>query len=344
MKTFVKTGLILCILFGAIYFSANAILKKLAVKTLAELQPRLEQKGILVDSFDYAGIRLTGYNRCTVSDFEVTFHLNRQMFGKQSFKTNFKAEKIQLRFADLHQPSFFFNIKDFSLFTTTDDAQTNKPYGKLENGFINIRLPVYIKSPENSAREILAQLKTLFHENSTPIDLDLQADAWLGIDDKKVKVGLFTIRENGRTQLRLDDDDIYNSSKQFDLDLAEKEAEIIANYPNKVPTMIKITRDAKRYSKEEAARQDGFPEDAFRHIYWSYHLTRTLGPELAKKITDAHETAPGNTQAEHEMDYHNNAVGQQYAKENLSYDDLKDRALHRPEIIRSPESVAQLTR
>lgn len=305
---------------------------------LTKMQPRLEQKGIVIDHFDYSGIHISGYNHCTVSNIDLSFHLNKSMFGKSSFKSTFQAHKIQLRFANLHHPSLFIKIKDFDLFTTPVEDKPTKPYGKLKDGYINFRFPVYLKSPETSAKEILAQIKMLFHENDTPINLDLRANAWLGIDGKEVKVGLFTIRKNGQTHLRLNSDDVYKASQSFDLDLAPKEAEIISNYPNKVPTMIKITRDAKRISKDATTAQHSFPEDAFRHIYWSYHLTRSLGAELAKKITDAHETAPGNTDAEHRMDYHNNAIAQKYAREILSTDELKNRALNRPEIIRTPEA------
>ena len=116
-------------------------------------------------------------------------------------------------------------------------------------------------------------------------------------------------------------------------------AEVIAHYPNKVPAMLRITREAKQKSQHQKGQNNSFPEDAYRHIYWSYHLTRALGPELAKEITDAHETAPGNSKRERQMDYHNNEVGRSYANENLSNEDIKNRALNAGEIIRNPNQI-----
>ena len=63
-------------------------------------------------------------------------------------------------------------------------------------------------------------------------------------------------------------------------------------------------------------------------------LRSKLFSKLAKEITDAHETIPGNTPQERKMDYHNNAVGQKYASKSLSLDALKKLVLHSSEVIR----------
>ena len=339
MKTAIKTVIFFLVLFLLVYFSANFVLRKLAEKAITTLQPRLEKKGIIIENFDYSTVRMNSYNSCAISDIDLNFQLNRKMFGKESFKADFNAKSITVRFADFQNPSFFFTFRDFSLFIHAEEPEARKTFGRLENGFLQSRIPLYLKTPEESAREIIAEVKTLFNESKTPMDLEIAADVLLGIDDKEIKVGLFTERIDSVTYLKFNDEDILKAALEFDLDLAEKEAEIIANYPGKVPGMIKITRDAKKYSVFEKNKDNSFPEDAYRHIYWSYHLTRELGPELSKEITDAHETAPGNTEKERSMDYHNNEVGRKYAGEILSMDEIKNRVLNSGEIIRNPSEV-----
>ena len=339
MKTLIKTALFLLVISLIAYFSANYVLKKIAIKAVAELKPRLEQKGIIIENFSYSNVLLNSYNSCAIKNFDLDFHLNRKMYGKESFIAHFEARSITVRFADFNNPSFFFTFNDFSLFVEPEENSEKKPFGKLENGYLKSRIPIYLKDPEESAREILAEVKTLFKENKTPIDLEIEVDVLLGIDDKEVKVGLFTERETSITHLKFNDKDILKAAKDFDLDLAEKEAEIIANYPSKVPVMIKITRDAKKLSNNEKSKNRSFPEDAYRHIYWSYHLTEEFGPDLAKEITDAHETVPGNTENERKMDYHNNKIGRKYADETISLDELRIRVLNSNEVIRHPNDV-----
>ncbi len=337
MKTIIKTTLFLLVLFLVAYFSANYVLRKVAIKAIATLQPRLEQKGIVVENFNYSSVRMNSFNSCAVSDVDLAFYLNRKMYGKEFFKASFKAKTLTIRFADFNNPSFFFSFNEFSLFIHENDAR--KTFGKLENGHMKTRIPFYLKTPEESARNILAEVKTLFNENKTSMDIEIKTDVLLGIDDKEIKVGLFTERNGSFTYLKFNHEDILEAAKNFDLDLAEKEAEIIASYPSKVPAMIKITRDAKKYSVLEKSKNSSFPEDALRHIYWSYHLTREFGPVLAKEITDAHETAIGNTEKEHLMDYHNNEVARKYAQETLSIEEIKNRVLYAPEIIRDASEV-----
>ncbi len=336
MKTLVRIAVFFLVAGVAGYFGANYVLKRLTAKAVVQLKPRLKEKGIVVEHFSYSKVRLNSFNSCAIMGIDLDFRLNKKMYGKDSYVAQFDAKSVTVRFADFNNPSFFFSFKDFSIYVEPDEKKDKKTIGKLENGFLKSRIPLYLKDPETSAREIFAEVKTLFGESRSTINLDIQADVLLEIDDKEIEVGMFTERKDDTTYLRFDADDIWKAAETFELDLGEKEAEIISKYPGKVPALIKITRDAKKLSQMEKSKNKQFPEDAFRHIYWSYNLTRELGPKLAKEITDAHETVPGNTPQEHEMDYHNNAVGQKYASKSMDVEAIKDLVLHSKEVIKHP--------
>ncbi|MDZ7606056.1 MAG: hypothetical protein U5K79_10825 [Cyclobacteriaceae bacterium] len=339
MKTFIKIIIIVLILFGTIYFGANYILKKVAVKAVEYLQPRLEDEGIQIVNFDYRTVRLASYNQCNISDIDLDFRLNKEMFGKESFSANVKVKTLKIRFADFKRPSLFFEIADFSLFVVSDERSAGNPFGRLENAQISSRLPVYLKNPYESAKDVLAEVKALFRESKSHVDLNLSTTVYLGLDDKELGVRLFSFRENDTTYIRFNADDILLAAHSLELDMGQAEAEIIAAHPGKSPKLIKITRDAKRLSKLEIAQDNSFPEDAYKHIYWSYHLAREFGPELTKEITDAHETNPGNTRQERLMDFHNNEIGRGLAGEQLSEADLKELVLTSPKIIRNPLDI-----
>ncbi|MEO8559753.1 MAG: hypothetical protein ABI439_11870 [Rhodospirillales bacterium] len=60
------------------------------------------------------------------------------------------------------------------------------------------------------------------------------------------------------------------------------------------------------------------PTDAFRHAYWSYRLTQSHGPLIAKLFTDGHEVsgdADGNSQGANSMDLYNNRIGRILARD-----------------------------
>jgi hypothetical protein len=54
--------------------------------------------------------------------------------------------------------------------------------------------------------------------------------------------------------------------------------------------------------------------DAFRHMYWSFQMTRSIGEAAAESWGIAHESEPGNPQLEKVMDLHNNSIGRKLAK------------------------------
>ena len=87
-----------------------------------------------------------------------------------------------------------------------------------------------------------------------------------------------------------------------------------------------------------ARERDGsVPEDAYRHVLWSYLLTQEFDAEFAEKVTDAHEIgSTTNTEAEHRMDYNNNAVGRRYAAEGVAEPEVLSRVRRDPAVIRQP--------
>jgi hypothetical protein len=54
-------------------------------------------------------------------------------------------------------------------------------------------------------------------------------------------------------------------------------------------------------------------------------------------VTDAHETAPGNSPAERKMDYVNNEVGRRYAAEGVTPETILKRLMNDPAVIKSPQ-------
>jgi hypothetical protein len=62
----------------------------------------------------------------------------------------------------------------------------------------------------------------------------------------------------------------------------------------------------------------GDKKDAFRHALWSYRLTKMIGPEGAKVVTDAHERDDGPWTGERLQDLYNNKIGRELALDNNS--------------------------
>ncbi len=86
---------------------------------------------------------------------------------------------------------------------------------------------------------------------------------------------------------------------------------------DKLQGLVEATDRASAVSAACGGTDPTCPVDAYRHVLWSYYLAVEFGPEFAQFVTDTYEDDTirdtGNTEAEHQMDYANNAVGRTYA-------------------------------
>ena len=320
------------------YFAGNYVLTRLSNKYLVELQEKLESKGLFFEKLSFEDISIRSFRSASVNNVDVTFRLDKEIYGRKSFHSSFQANSIVLTLKSISDLLVTFSINDFSLFVETAEPSTRQTFGKFEEASFASELPISMKSPEASAKHILVQIENLFSQNKA-VGLSLTGIAKVTIDQEEVALRVVTVERGDSVQLQFDAADIMKTADLFDIQLTDEEAEVIANYPSMVPDMIRLTREAKRKAAAYQRADRSFPEDAFRHVYWSYHLTRQLGPDLAKQITDAHETAPGNTVNERKMDYHNNDVGRKLAKTNLSENQLRRLVLDSDDVIRHPNQV-----
>lgn len=137
--------------------------------------------------------------------------------------------------------------------------------------------------------------------------------------------------------LRADLEGIRDLAARYSEAISEVELDVISRYPLQAPRMLEIKNRAIAQSVEAADRDATVPQDAYRHVLWSFLLTRAFGQDLAREIMDAHEIgSTTNTEADHRMDYNNNEVGIRYALEGRRADELLRLTKSDPQVIRSP--------
>ncbi|NBX76563.1 MAG: hypothetical protein EBQ92_08405 [Proteobacteria bacterium] len=92
--------------------------------------------------------------------------------------------------------------------------------------------------------------------------------------------------------------------------LTLEERKLISQYPKEALKAFLAKEKAESATMKQFKRDDEADEsDAFRHFVWAGLLTKELGPEMAKKFLDAHESNQGSDNAERAMDLANNRAG-----------------------------------
>ena len=124
---------------------------------------------------------------------------------------------------------------------------------------------------------------------------------------------------------------------------------VIARNPLKAAQLMKIRDKAETAAQLAAQQNPPIPEDAYRHILWSYLLAKMYGELFAKEVTDAHEAYADEEELQKMgrmswdsasyQDLVNNAVGRQYAVMGYPESSILERVLTDPVIIRDNEAV-----
>ena len=152
---------------------------------------------------------------------------------------------------------------------------------------------------------------------------------------------LYTLVSRGGTRLVLNREDVAQIGAQYDQPLTEAEIDLVALYPLRTPVLLRI----KQYAASESYRMSrsipNLSGDAYRHVLWSFLLTREFGQEFAERVTDAHEIGATyeSGEASREMDLANNAVGRRYFLEGVKERELPRKVLTDPMVIRGPAVV-----
>ena len=339
MKIFKILILVLVTLGAALYLGGNFAARKLVYMGLAHIRPQLLTQGIEVHDLDYRTVQIRSPRSFVIREIKLDFSSDKALYDKQSFHASFTADKALVKIVNIENPSFLLELDDFSFLVKSNEDTTEGPFGMFEHAYWRGEAPLQLFGIEESGRLIMDRLKTLFRDNSIVEPVEFRGDVILSLDGKSASANLYTVRANSRTYLRINQEDILAAAEIFETEMAPATAALIAQYPARALHLIKITRDANRLSVAKGLEDPTFPVDAYKHIYWSYQITRAFGPEFAKTFTDTHETKPNNTADEREMDFRNNAFGRSYAVEGVREEQLIQRLLQDKRVIRQPADV-----
>ena len=107
----------------------------------------------------------------------------------------------------------------------------------------------------------------------------------LGIEP--MEVGLHIVREGGSSILLMDGEDILRIADGLKMRrvITETEMKLLARNPLKTPKLLELRDRASKVSKRAWLIDPSTPQDAYRHVLWSYLLTRAYGSEFAREVT-----------------------------------------------------------
>ena len=337
-RRFVLIIIILCILIAipAFFSMGFRIVANQAIQKASNMLGAHSVKIHRVHFKDAKALSLTKY---ALYNIHASFDRVTKNGEGVLFSSTFQAHRIMINVHSFLKSEITFSLESFALTIEDKNESFHSPFERLTNGHWRREVPIPILDFKAEAKDILFKTGELFSKNHIDRPFLLEADVILSVDSREAKAHLYTVKKDGTTTLRFKEEDIKNASETFNVGLTEAGIKIISSYPLRTVDLFEITYFAINTSKKAKKDDPSVPEDAYRHVMWSYLLTKRFNPEFAELVTDAHETRPGNTPEERQMDYHNNEVGRRYAQENISQDELIKRIKTDPIIIRNPDEV-----
>ncbi|MBN1558755.1 hypothetical protein JW998_00795 [candidate division KSB1 bacterium] len=318
-----------------IYFSSGFAFDYAAKKVLPRLLPHLETRGIHVDEYAYSSIRLASLRTVTVHEASATVSFKAATRDEKSYQGRLYAERLNFHLANIKDPAGYVSSDNF--FLSVDQANVpGTTFGRFEHGYIQLRDPIRLGDPRAGLRVMLQRVSDLFSGKEVDPNIIVRVLVTLNVRGKEAQAYLYTKRGEGGASLCFDDQDIRSMADTFELELSNEEVSIIAANPVRAPIIMRLTSEAKETSRDARKRDSSVPEDAYRHVLWSYLLTQKFGAEFAEKVTDAHETLPTNTAAERKMDFHNNRIGRDYAQRGVPQERILALVTSDPAVIREP--------
>jgi hypothetical protein len=342
MKRLAKILLALFLVCIGVIALAAWLLPGFIVGKVFEEIPKLSSpRGIEITGLKYDSAHLAGWRGATVSG--VAFSFAKTSAAQKSAPpapSTFDAERITATAASFSDPAVTFAIENFNLRLSQPFGSKDFRFHRFENATWREYQPVRLRDAAAIAREILAHTKALFREGEIDEKFDIEGLAHFDLFGIKSQAHLYTATLDGVSTLRFKETDVQSIAQAHNVTLGPEEVTLIAHNPLKMPGVLEITSIAQKTSTIARRNDPATPEDAYRHLLWSYLLTERFGPEFAKVVTDAHETVPGNSPDERAMDYHNNAIGRRLATEKVPQSTLLETAKSSPRIIRSPQELS----
>jgi hypothetical protein len=247
-----------------------------------------------------------------------------------------KAGWVNSQLKGVPTGAFKVLARDISLKSGREDKPLLSNQYKIRNievRFVEYETYVSIFNPDQSMRRVYHDLSDILDRGDTSGRLRMQGTVYFDFGDDNVIEQRFTTRKSGSiTRLVLNREDLNAVAPKFASRLSVGDLDLVANHPLKAPRLLQIRRDTEEKSLELRWAQKNFPEDVYRHVLWSYLLTKEYGSEFAHTVTNAHESGSYNSEEEIAKDRQNNRIGIAYAQADLPESKLLSRIRSDPRI------------
>jgi hypothetical protein len=350
MRTFLKPLFALLVILTAavlgLHLASQPLLDRLTSRAIRSAESRLKGAGI-ESRISVEKSRLSLPSGLILSGILADARIPGTQRLAQGWRVQLTIGSAQIMVKDLSAQNFLLKTNDLMLRLqpqTARGADDPLGLGPIDLYSRKFELPFMARvlgagRVKEDIHALLKSLEQLVREGRTSLRLEFEGKLFFKLEGQPVELGIRTQKRTGEeVRLLLSRDDLMALGDLTEDGLTPAEAALLSENPVRAPRLLAIQRHASRVSKEAASKDPRVPQDAYRHVLWSYLLTKAYGASFAKQITDAHETGVNkkiNTPADHRMDFANNRVGIDYAEHGVKEEEVLWKMLSDARVVRS---------
>ncbi len=353
MKKFLIVLLVTVVLLGgAAYLASNFVLEALSKEAVNYLTRNGKNYGMDISQLSYGSVKLASYNAAVWKDFaaSISFLKNGVPNPDRSYTAQMGQVRVDLgpSFKSVDLSGKGIHIAPAKISEETISGSTHdRSKDTLDGDSFKVTFDANVFDPAaliqqmpKVGKELVNMLKT--GEGSLPAEFLGKSNFM--IDQKLAEAKVRIEYKDGRYVLLMDKEDLKKISDTVLVEkLTKAEIEFLYERPIQTPQLLRVKERAKTTARAANQADANVPEDAYRHVLWSYLLTKEFDETMAEKMTTAHEYDEAGLNPDHQMDFDNNVIGRNYAKAGYEESSILQRVLTDPNVVKAagaPVAVA----
>lgn len=330
---------IAAVIVGCVLLFRGTIARVLVERALAMARTVAADHGIAIESVRFADARLVGPGAIACDAVFGQVRLARDTAGVLPGRVFvFGADHVRIDAGWPWSSHARVEIAEGFL-QSAEAAESGAKESVLDGIEMQVELPFSWRKPRKVLASVETEARRLLGEACTSLPLTLSATAAFTVGSHRHELPMQSEPEpSGGARIVLDRAAIEEVSRHYLNPLTATEIDLVARHPHRAAALLRISEQAQRAASALRRRDRSFPYDAYRHIYWSWLLTRRFGPDFSEQVTDAHEIGATYESGEdnRRMDQHNNALGRAWAMAGVPESELLERVLTDPAVMREP--------
>jgi hypothetical protein len=341
-KITIGLSVVVLLLLTVIFFVGNHLLNSYSRQAMTAIAKRGKKHGVAIAEPSFEQARISGIRTARWTDLRarLQFPDNEAFDPNRSFDVHVSQVEIWLSGGgqvDLEAHDVTVVARNGNVDKQALPAAEDPKSERIHAGRFYCRFEMDVLNPLPDLINVLPELVGLMKAGATQIPIVTEGELEFTLKGQVVKTGIWAAEVEGGQALVLRAEDLRPISSLFDEALTDAEIDLVSIYPLRAAQLLRIKDDAESTARAAYERDDQVPQDAYRHVLWSYLLTNRYGRQFAQRVTDAHEQGEtGNTPAEREMDYHNNAIGRGYSEHKVRRTQILTRVQSDESVLRSP--------